>query len=672
VTPPRGPRGGRSRGPGRGGGRGRKGWTVRGQDGDERGGGGDAGRDDGDATRRSGAGRGADGAKRGGSGRGADAPGRGAGAGRGGAARGSGRGGRADGGLVVAPGAPLVVELSRRGKFWTGEPFFDRGQRIVVDRDTRLREGALALVRTAGRGRGQARVVRMLGRTDVARDVLEALMLHRGLRRSFDAHVERAAAAAEPADVHRRDLRGLPTFTIDPATARDFDDAISAEALGPDAWRIHVHIADVTAYVRPDDPVDREARRRSTSVYVPGLVEPMLPQALSNGACSLVPHQDRLAVTVELEVRGRQVVRSSFARTVIRSDERLDYDRVDRIFAGRERAAEPWAGPLAAARAAAAALGSARAPQAIALDTAEPEFRFDARGHVDLVLPVQQTESHRLIEHLMIAANEAVAGLLADRGLPALYRVHERPEPEAVERLADQLASLDVPLPPLPERLGPQTAAEAAVELSRAVEAWVVRHDGRGRQGLTSLVLRTLKQAVYAPRNVGHAGLGSERYCHFTSPIRRYPDVVCHRSLLHAIGAGEEPVDATRLPDLGEWTSGRERQAMAIERDADRIAGCFVLERQLLEGGPARAWAGEVVGVIGAGAFVAFGDGHEGLVPVRRLRGEFYELNEEGTILRGERSGGAIRIGDPMTVVVGRIDAPRGRVDLHPVDGAPD
>jgi ribonuclease R len=566
-----------------------------------------------------------------------------------------------------------VVELSRRGKYWTGEPFFERGPRMVVDRDTRLREGALALVRTAGRGRGQAKVVRMLGRTDVARDVLEALMLHRGLRRSFDPHVDRAAREAEPAEVPRRDLRDLPTFTIDPATARDFDDAISAERLGPDAWRIWVHIADVTAHVRPGSPVDREAHRRATSVYVPSLVEPMLPEALSNGACSLVPHQDRLAVTVELEVRGPKVVKSAFTRSVIRSDERLDYDRVDRIFAGRERAAEPWAGPLAAARAAAAALGTARAPQAIALDTAEPEFRFDSAGHVDLVLPIEQTESHRLIEHLMIAANEAVAGLLEDRGLPALYRVHERPEPEAVQRLAAQLASLGVPAPPLPERLGPQEAADAAVELSRSVERWVTAHDGAGRQGLTSLVLRTLKQAVYSPRNVGHAGLGSPRYCHFTSPIRRYPDVVCHRSLLHAIGAGEDPVDATRLPELGEWTSARERQAMGIEREADRIARCFVLEKALLDGGPGRTFAGEVVGVIGAGAFVAFGDGYEGLVPVRRLRaGEWYELNEEGTILRGDRSGGAIRIGDPITVGVGRIDAPRGRVDLHPAGARPD
>ena len=559
----------------------------------------------------------------------------------------------------------IVAQLERRGRFWTGEPFFERGRRVVVERDRRLKEGALALLRTTGTGRGQAKVVRLIGRPDVARDVIEALMLDRGLRRRFDPDIERSARELEPVDVPRRDLRDLVTFTIDPAQAKDFDDAISAERLGDGAWRVWVHIADVTAYVRPGSRIDKEAYRRATSVYVPGAVEPMLPEALSDEACSLVPHADRLAVTIEMDVRGPKVVKTAFHRSVIRSDERLDYDRVDRIFGNRERAAAPWDAPLAAAREAAAALGSAREARALALDAAEPEFRFDTRGHVEQVMPVQQTESHRLIEHLMIAANEAVAAVLEDRKLPALYRVHERPQPEAVQRLAGQLASLDVPTPPLPETLSPSQAAEAASEISHAVDRHV-RATGRGRQGLTSLVLRTLKAAYYSPRNAGHAGLASPRYCHFTSPIRRYPDIVCHRSLLHAVGAGEEPPDRKRLDDAGEWTSAREREAMVVERDADDVARCFVLERALFEGGYEREFDGEVVGVIGAGAFVAFGDGYEGLLPVRRLRGDWWELNEEGTILHGTRGGGAIRIGDAVRVAVGKIDAPRGRVDLYP------
>jgi ribonuclease R len=282
-------------------------------------------------------------------------------------------------------------------------------------------------------------------------------------------------------------------------------------------------------------------------------------------------------------------------------------------------------------------------------------------------LASEQTESHRVIEHLMIAANEAVATLLESRRLPTLYRVHERPEPARVARLAEQLAALDVPTPPLPDPMTPQQAEESVARMSQLVAEEVARRDGRGRIAFTSLVLRTLKQAHYSPRNVGHAGLRSPRYCHFTSPIRRYPDLIAHRALLAAVGAGEDPPRASELDEAGEWCSLRERDAMSIERAADAVARCFLLEAQLFERGWHAEWEGEVTGVIGAGAFVAFGDGHEGLLPVRRLRGDWWELDELETRLVGAESGRAIRLGDPVTVQVERVDSPRGRVDLSPV-----
>jgi ribonuclease R len=276
---------------------------------------------------------------------------------------------------------------------------------------------------------------------------------------------------------------------------------------------------------------------------------------------------------------------------------------------------------------------------------------------VDSVEPSEQTESHRLIEFLMIAANEAVAGLLESRKLPALYRVHEPPDPNRVERLLEQLASLGVPTPPAPEHM---TAAQAGA----LVEEAALKVNG---PAFTSLLLRSLKQARYSPRNVGHFGLRSARYCHFTSPIRRYPDLICHRSLLSAIGAGEPTVRVSDLEAAGEWCSARERDAMSIERAADNVARAFLLEQELFrKQGWEREFTGEVVSVIGAGAFVAF-DGYEGLLPVRKLGDDWWELNELETMLIATRTGKRIRLGDQVSVQVESIDAPRGRVDLLPV-----
>ncbi|HEY3971053.1 MAG TPA: RNB domain-containing ribonuclease [Solirubrobacteraceae bacterium] len=545
-------------------------------------------------------------------------------------------------------------------------------------------------------------------RTETARDAIEQLLREAGHSLRFDSAVEREArkagarawakAEVELREGVRRDLRELPTFTVDPATARDFDDAISAEALPDGAVRVWVHIADVAAHVPLGSAIDLEAHRRSTSVYVPGTVEPMLPHALSSDACSLVPGSERLAVTVEMLLRGPKLVSASFCRSLIRSDMRLDYEQVDRVFAQDEQAPEPWGGPLAAARVAAAELQRARdSSGALVIDSEEPESVFDKRGNVTEIRARAQTESHRLIEHLMIAANEAVARQLTQASVPCLYRVHERPDPERIRTLIAQLASLGVSTPPLPDPLFPARAAELAGEISRRVDAHV-RRTGMGRIALSSLVLRSLKQACYSPKNVGHAGLHSACYCHFTSPIRRYPDLVCHRALLSSIGAGERVSSARKLVELGEWTSERERDAARLEHKGDDIAACFLLDEVLLDGGYDQVFAGEVTGLIGAGAFVAFGDAprargdrsvgrdaeegasvqggprvlttYEGMIPVRLLSAgeerEWWSLNEQSTIMRGERSGATLRLGDPVEVRVVRVDAAAGRVDLAP------
>ena len=578
------------------------------------------------------------------------------------------------GAALAKEGPPARVGIvAKRGRLTVVEPFFERGTRMAVDlrrrRDVGI--GDLVLVRPVRRSRRGAGldVVRSLGRPDVARDVVGALMYDRGHQRQFAEAIEAeaSAAAARPDEEPRRDLTGLPTFTIDPVSAKDYDDALSVERDG-DALRLYVHIADVAGFVRPGTALDSEAQRRANSVYVPGVVEPMLPRVLSNEACSLVPGLPRPTVTVEVLVGPDLSVRStSFYRSTIRSDARLVYGDVDAVFAGRERAPEVVAGPLALARELAGGLRDRRLSRgALAIESSEPDFEFDDAGKVIAAHDEVQTESHWVIEHLMILANEQVAEHLSAARAGAIYRVHEQPDPASVERLVAQLASLDIPTPPLPQNMTQQQAGEMVGEISRRVLDYQ-RATGRRGRVFGFLVLRALKQAVYSDRNLGHAGLASSAYCHFTSPIRRYPDLVVHRALLSTLGAGEVPGDS--LDEIAALCSATEREASTLERDADDICLAFLLEHTLAEAGWEREFEGEVTGTIESGAFVSFdrGDGgapSEGYLPVRRMRGDYYDLNEERTALIGRQSGRRLRLGDPLTVTVRSIDAPRGRVDL--------
>jgi ribonuclease R len=493
----------------------------------------------------------------------------------------------------------------------------------------------------------------------------------RGFPAALERDAQRAAGVAEERTGGRRDLTELPTFTVDPATARDFDDAVSAQREG-DGVRLWIHIADVAAHVPPGSPLDREAARRANSTYVPGTVEPMLPHALSEEACSLAPGVERLAVTAEVELGPDAEPRTAaFYRSRIRSQVRLDYDQLDVVFSGRAEAPESVAEPLAVARQVAAALGERRGATSLDVESFEPEFRFDSEGNVVGARAVAQTESHRLIERLMILANEQVAQLLERKRVPAIYRVHAQPDPSRVERLIAQLQALEIPTPPLRERLAPRQAGELAAAASRLVREEATRR-GHGHDAYTSLVLRSLKQAQYSARNSGHAGLGSAAYCHFTSPIRRYPDLVVHRSLLATLGEGEE---APRLGEVREaaWRcSEQERESMRIERAADDVCAAYLLERELAERGAETRFDGEVSGLIRSGAFVAFGgelgDVYEGFLPARLIGGERFELDETETALKGRESGSTLRLGDPVSVGVTGVEAARGRVDLEPVD----
>jgi ribonuclease R len=512
-----------------------------------------------------------------------------------------------------------------------------------------------------------------------ARETVEEMLKEelgfRGFRPTIEGEAREAAGWAERESGPRRDLTALATFTVDPASARDFDDAVSAQREGEGA-RVWIHIADVAAHVKPGSLLDQEARKRGNSTYVPGTVEPMLPHALSSEACSLAPGVERLAVTTEIELGpGMEPRQARFYRSRIRSDVRLNYDQLDEIFAGREQAPAEVAEPLAAAREVAAALGEQRSAGSLDVESFEPEFEFDADGNVVGAHGVEQTEAHRLIERLMILTNEQVAQFLERKRVPAIYRVHAQPDPTRIERLLEQLAALGVPTPPLGRGLSAQEAGRMAAEASRLARREAARR-GHGREAYTSLVLRSLKQASYSERNSGHAGLASSAYCHFTSPIRRYPDLVCHRALLAVLGEGEEAPKPGEVRDVAADCSARERESAQIERSADDICAAYLLERELGERGLDAVFEGEVSGVIRSAAFVSFrgelGDVYEGMLPARRLPGEYFELDRAEVALVGKNSGKRVNLGDPISVRVAGVDAPRGRAELEPAEETSD
>jgi ribonuclease R len=552
----------------------------------------------------------------------------------------------------------VVVEVGRRGRLVVGEPFFTPGVPLVLDKRgiSEVRSGQLAVVAP---GRGRARLEKALGPADSVESVLDALLEQEGLVESYEPH-----DPPPPTLEGRVDLREQVAFTIDPETAKDFDDAISVQTEG-DGLRAWVHIADVSHFVPAGSPLDRGAARRSFSAYAPGRVAPMLPPELADDLCSLRPHQDRLCVTVEMPFDGDlEPGEPSFYRSVIRSRERLTYGQAERILGGAEQApAEITEGLRLAERLALELRRRRFARGALRITTREIVFAFDGSGGVERAWLESEPHAHLLIEELMILANEAVAGLLAGRRREALYRVHERPEPTAVSLLLAKLAELEVPTPPAPDavRLTPGQAAKLAGEISERVSAYV-ESSGRGVEAFPALVLRALKQARYDPKNLGHSGLASPAYCHFTSPIRRYPDLVCHRALLRELGVADEP-PAEEPDELAEHTSVRERAIAAVEHRADDICLAWLLEAVLYERGWEATFDGEVTGVIGSGLFARFGEVFEGYLPVRRLPG-YWEIDALGTALVARRGGRTFRLGDPIEVKVSDIDRPAGKIEL--------
>jgi ribonuclease R len=574
---------------------------------------------------------------------------------------------------LIPPGDPtgrssaIAGIIVRRGKSLEVEPLFRPGPPLPVERaPVKPQPGDLVLF-TFSYGL-KAQIIRPLGKSGVLKDVMEALLADSGIRRGFSQPVLAEAATVAPlhkvSDADRVDLRNLYTFTVDPAMAQDFDDALSFARQTGGVTTVYVHIADVSYFVAEGTALDREALRRGNSVYVATGAEPMLPMLLSAGVCSLRPDEERKTVTVEMDVddAGR-VLRTRFYRSLIRSDARLDYEQVERMFRGIEPAGSDLAVPLGWGRELSQTLRRIRQERgSLRVESTEPEFEWDEGGQVVSADPGEELESHWFIESFMVLANERVASFLEREQVPTVYRVHDLPDPFRVDRLLEILSSLGLPTP----RFDPMLATSEDVRrVTRETAEWIDTHAaaGLGRAALTQQVLRAQARAVYDTVNIGHFGLASPTYCHFTSPIRRYPDLLVHRALLGRLGLGPEP-SAAFLSEWAEQCSKTERAAAKIELKADDIVLAHLLKRRLAEEGRESVFDGQVLSLTQRGMFVLFDRLFQGYLSVGELPRDQYMLNELETTLEGRRSGATYKVADAVNVKALAVDEARGRIDL--------
>ena len=563
--------------------------------------------------------------------------------------------------------------IARRGKSLEVEPLFQPGPPLPIERAAvKPNPGDLVLF-TFSLGL-RARIIRSLGKSGVLKDVMEALLADSGIRRGFaqavTADAAKAASLHDVSDADRVDLRRLFTFTIDPELAQDFDDALSFIRGAGGVTTVYVHIADVSYYVLEGTALDREALRRGTSVYVATGVEPMLPPLLSSGVCSLRPDEDRKTVTVEMEIEsGGKVLGSRFYRSLIRSDLRLDYEQVERMIQGLEPIDPAFEAPLSWGRELAHTLRDVRRRRgSLQVESVEPEFEWDEDGEVVSADPGEELESHWFIENFMVLANEQVASYLEKERVPTVYRVHDLPDPFRVGNLLAVLSSLGVPTP----RFDPLTATSEDIRrVMREMGGLIETHaaEGLGRAALTQQVLRAQSRAVYDTGNIGHFGLASSTYCHFTSPIRRYPDLLVHRALLGRLGLMPEPA-AAFLADWAEQCSKTEREAAKIELKADDIVLAHLLRRRLDEEGWKSVFDGQVLSLTRRGMFVLFDRLFQGYLSVSELPRDEYRLNELETALEGKRTSRSYKLADQVQIRVMAVDAVRGRVDLTLASGA--
>ncbi len=506
-------------------------------------------------------------------------------------------------------------------------------------------------------------VVDILGRNGENNAEMHAILAEFGLPYHYPEQVERAAekidAGITPAEIARRvDMRDVTTFTIDPRDAKDFDDALSLRRLPNGNWEAGVHIADVTHYVRPESALDKEAQKRATSVYLVDRVVPMLPEHLSNGICSLRPDEEKLTFSCVFEMDGdANVIKSSICRTVIKSNRRFTYEEAQEII---ETGTGAYAEEILELDKLAKILRRRRYENgSVEFDREEVRFDIDENGHpVDVFFKVSK-DSNKLIEEFMLLANRTVAqriGQPKDKKKPKafVYRVHDKPDDMKLVDLAAIARNFGYKI----------KTSGTAKEINKSINKMLVDIKGKGEENLLSvLAIRSMAKAVYSTDNIGHYGLGFDYYTHFTSPIRRYPDMMVHRLLEKYLDGGRS-VNQPKLEEQCKHSSDMEQLAANAERASIKYKQVEYLADRLGE-----MYDGVISGVTEWGLYVELNENKcEGLVPIRDLADDYYDFDERNYCLVGRRTKTRYRLGDEVKVQVARANVERKMVDFALID----